>query len=32
MHDLLVAIAFVVMLLFPAIVTTIPKAETEDDA
>ena len=32
MHDVLIALAFVVMIAFPAIVAAIPKSDKEDDA
>ena len=32
MHDLLVALAFVVMVVCPAVVATIPRNDAEDDA
>jgi hypothetical protein len=32
MHDILVALAFVAMVFCPAILASIPKKESEDDA
>lgn len=32
MHDLLVALAFIAMIICPAIVTAVPRHETEDES
>ncbi len=32
MHDLLIAIAFLAMMISPAIVASVPKSDTDDDA
>jgi hypothetical protein len=32
MHDVLIALAFVAMVICPAIVAAIPKSDAEDDA
>jgi hypothetical protein len=32
MHDVLIALAFVAMVAFPAVVASIPRSDAEDDA
>lgn len=32
MHDVLIALIFLAMVIFPAIVTAVPRKDTEDDA